>query len=246
MKILNVLTAKAIWLFDINDLNPRGKDIFPELIDWLKDAYHFEKVPASVTDTDATTKALTFERGRFQIREEIYISVDLQVFNDGIVANSRSSTRETEVFLEDVLTTAAKEFSLAYSSDMIRAKMCVSELTVRMESVLFELNPKLVDFANTISSICELPNTTPFVLSGLTFRTDVAVSLFKPSPFILEHKVNVPFSENKYFSRAPVHTDQHEELLKGFEGDLLGTSKQETHDLLVKRPKRAISFKNEV
>lgn len=217
MKILNVLTAKAIWLFDINDLNPRGKDIFSDLIEWLKDCYGFEKVPKSITDIDPTTKALTFERGRFQVREEIYIAVDLQIFDDGLVANSRSSTHETDVFLEDLLALAAKEFSLTYNPAMIRAKMHVSELTVHLDSVLFDLNPQLVDFANTISSMCGLPNTPPFEMFGISFSTDLAVSHFKPSRFTLERKVGSPFSEKRYHSRAPVHTDQHEQLLKGLE-----------------------------
>src|SRR5271165_1756578 len=176
MKVLSVMSAKAIWLFDINDLNPRGKDFMPELLEWLKDNYHFDKVPTSLDDVDPNTKSWKFERGRFQIKEEIYITIDLEIYNDGFVGNSRSSTRDTDAFLEDLLSLAAKDFSLAYSPDMIGTKMYVSELNVRLDSVLFDLNPKLAGFANTINSLCGLPTVPPYEPSGIVFNTDVAIS----------------------------------------------------------------------
>jgi hypothetical protein len=212
MKLISVGGARSIWLFDINDLNPRGKDVNSDLLDFLREAYFFDKVPSSPIDLDPEKKSLKFERGRFQVKEEIYVSVSLEIYNDGFVADSRSSTRDTDAFVEDVLSLAAKEFSLTYDPSMIRTKMHVSELTVRMDSVLFNLHPKLVDFANTISSMCgsEVP---PFECSLLGFGTDLAISHLKPSNFVLDRKIGAPFSENRYYSRAPVHTDQHQELL---------------------------------
>jgi hypothetical protein len=216
MKLISVGSARSVWLFDINDLNPRGKDVNSDLIDWLKDAYFFDKAPTSPNDLDPEKKSLIFERGRFQIKEEIYISVDLEIYNDGFVANSRSSTRDTDEFMEDVLSLAAKEFSLSYDPAMIRTKMHTSELTVRLDSPLFNMHPKLVDFANTISTMSGLA-VPPFECTTLGFSTDLAVSHLKPSSFILDRKIGAPFSENRYYSKAPVHTDQHQELLAELE-----------------------------
>jgi hypothetical protein len=212
MKLISVTGARSIWLFDINDLNPRGKDVNSELLDFLKEAYFFSKVPKSPTDLDPTKKSLKFEGGRFQIKEEIYISVNLEIYNDGFVADSRSSTRDTDKFVEDLLSLAAKEFSLSYDPSMIRSKMHVSELTVRMDTVLFDLNPKLVNFANTISAMCGL-EVPPFECTLLGFATDLAESRLKPSGFAIERKLGAPFSEKRYYTKAPVHTDEHQELL---------------------------------
>ena len=52
MKVLNVVAARSTWLFDVADLNPKGKSLFPELIDWLKDNYHFKKAPESAPKED--------------------------------------------------------------------------------------------------------------------------------------------------------------------------------------------------
>lgn len=212
MQILNVLGAKAIWLFDIDDLNPRGKDIVSDLFAWIKENYFFEKAPTSVDQLDPEHKSLKFERGRFQVKEEIYIAVDLEIYKDGFVANSRSSTKDTEKFVEDLLTTAAKEFSLPYNPDLVRNKMYTSELTIRLEPSLFNLNPKFTDVANTISALCGLP-LPPFEVSRLGFSTDMAISHLKPAPFLLERKIGAPFAEKRYYSQAPLHTDQHEEVL---------------------------------
>jgi len=216
MKLISVTGARSIWLFDINDLNPRGKDVNAELLGFLKDAYFFAKVPKSPTDLDAQKKCLKFEGGRFQIKEEIYISVNLEIYNDGFVADSRSSTRDTDLFVEDLLSLSTKEFSLAYDPSMIRTKMHVSELTIRMDAVLFDLNPKLAGFANTISAMCGL-QIPPFECSSLGFSTDLSVSHLKPSAFVLERKLGAPFTESRYYSKAPVHTDEHQELLAELE-----------------------------
>jgi len=215
------MAAKAIWLFDLNDLNPRGKDVGGDLIDWLKGSYYFEKAPESPTELDPESKGLNFERGRFQVKEEIYITVDLQVFSDGLVANSRSSTQDTERFIEDVLRNMVTEFSLAYDPAIIRSKMHRSELTVVLDKDISMLNPKLQSFADKISALCgnQIP---PFRPTKIGFTTDIFRSIWKVSDFYIEPKVGFSLDDRKYFSRAPVHTEQHLELLQEFESILAG------------------------
>lgn len=224
MKTLNVISARSIWLFDINDLNPRGKDIVPELLGWLKENYQFDKAPASINDV-SDVKSFKFERGRFMVKEEIYIAVDLEIYNDGIIGNSRSSTRDTDKFLEDVLSFAAREFSLTYDPRMIRSKTHASELTVRFEPSLFNLHPKLVDIANTIQSLSGLTDMPTFEMTGFGISTDATNSALKPAPFLLERRLGSPFSEKRFYSKAPLHTDDHEAVLTEIENILTPKSR---------------------
>jgi hypothetical protein len=217
MKIINVASAKSVWLFDIKDLNPRGKDIMPELLEWLKDNYHFDKAPTSVDQLDEKTKALKFERGRFQIKEEIYIAVGLEIYNDGIVAHSNSSTRDSEAFAEDLLSFTSKEFSLPYDPEIIKEKMQTSELIVRLDSPLSNLNPKLTDFAAKVTSMCGYSDIPKFEVSGVAFGNDPVRSRLKLAGFLVERQLNTEYAQNRFWSKAPVHTDQHEELLIEFE-----------------------------
>jgi len=149
MELVNVTTARVVWLFDIVELNPRGKTIMPELLEWLGEEYHFEKSPKSSTDLDES-KALTFSRGTFQAAEEMFVDIEVKIFSDGLVANSASSTRHTEAFLEDVLRSAVEEFILSFKPQIIRRKLYFSELVVRSSKDIGGINPKVTQLASKI------------------------------------------------------------------------------------------------
>src|SRR5260370_38570547 len=131
MELVSVATARVAWLFDIAELNPRGKSIFPEILEWLEEEYHFEKAPKSATDLDET-KAFAFSRGNFPAGEEIFVDVELKIFTDGLVASSSSSTQETYAFMESVLKSAAGIFNSAYKLEIERLKMLLCVIYERL------------------------------------------------------------------------------------------------------------------
>ena len=45
MKRIHTKLARSIWLFDVRDLNPKGKDVLGDLVGWIKDAYAFAVAP---------------------------------------------------------------------------------------------------------------------------------------------------------------------------------------------------------
>jgi hypothetical protein len=216
MELVSVATARAAWLFDIAELNPRGKSIFPEILEWLEEEYHFEKAPKSATDLDEN-KAFAFSRGKFQAGEEIFVDVELKIFTDGLVATSSSSTRDTEAFLESVLKSAAEEFSLAYKPETVRRKLYVSELNVRSSKDLAGINPKLAQVAEKISELLPQNVKLPYEIAGVMISPVQGVSNISISPFRFERKLNTSPDEHKFYSTAPLHTDEHLELLDWFE-----------------------------
>jgi hypothetical protein len=221
MELLNVAKARSIWLFDLNDLNPRGKHLIPELLDWLREAYAFLKFPASFEDQEADTKALAFLHGNFQLRDEYFIEADLRIYNDGLVADTRSSTDDTDLFLKDVVESATKEFSLNYQPSLIRKRLYASELNVRCDHALNNLNPKLEKLGRKLSSLAKTNLPAPiFELSSIAFWTEPIQGAAGPS-FRLERKLNTSLSENRYYSSAPLKTDEHLQLLQDIES-LLG------------------------
>ena len=220
MELLSVATARSVWLFDLNELNPRGKSLFPELFEWLKDEYHFEKAPKSTADVDET-KAFVFSQGNFQVKEEIFVAVELKVYNDGLVANTWSSTQETDAFLEDVLRSAATEFSLAYKPEIIRRKMYFSELNVRSLRNLAGINPTLVQLANKVAELVPGCLGISFEFAGAMVSPIQSMTPAIVSPFRFERKNNTSPEEHKYYSTAPLHTDDHLRVLDWFEQNLM-------------------------
>lgn len=220
MELISVSAAKSTWLFDLNDLNPRGKDVLADLLEWLKDTYGFEQYPKSLTDLD-DTKGLAFKRGSFQAEEEIFVNVDFTIYLDGVSAITWSNTRETDAFIEDVLTSAAREFKLVYKPSMVRTRIYLSELIVRLDQPFGNLNPELNAFAAKVSQAagryhgsCEP--------AGLSFWADTQ-TVAKAPLFMVERKQNAPFSENRFSSRASMQTDDHRLLLGEFEQILAGS-----------------------
>ena len=220
MELLNIITARSIWLFPVQDLNPQGRAVESDLIGWLKATYHFQKYPSSPLDFDPESKTLMFKGGKFKSgddenNEERYITVDLAIYTDGLVANTRSSTENTDHFLDEAIRSAVKSLNLVYP-EKIRKKLYYSEMDVRLDRPMHSLNPKLEKLADTISSSQGDANSTTFEFSGVSFLPDpkahVAVSAFS-----IERKVNTEWSENRYYSKAPLQTNAHLKLLKEFE-----------------------------
>lgn len=212
MELLSVGTAKVAWFFDFGEFNPQGKDVLIDLVDWLKDTYSFEKFPNSLTDMNPETKALDFKIGRFEAREEVFITVELSIYSDAVIANSWSSTRETEAFLDDVFSRAAKEFHLNYHPKLIRRKTYLSEVHMRCDHALSTLNPKIKEVTNRIASLagrsCDL--------SGVAFWFDPMVAP-DMAVFKFERKAKTAFTEDRYFSSAPLQTKDHLSVLEDLE-----------------------------
>ncbi len=214
MELLNVIRARSIWFFDLYDLNPRGKNIGQELIGWLGESYRFSKVPSSILDVD-NTNALVFLAGRFKVGEET-IGVDLRVYPDGLVGDSRSSTDDTDAFLKDALESAGKKFGLLNRLDVIRRVVHTSELNVRCKRALTGLNPKLKDISAKISSLVGVQQQSPFDVFGISFWHDPQ-SQSGLSQFRIEKRLNIAASENRYYSVAPLKTFDHLAILEELE-----------------------------
>lgn len=111
MKLLSVNLAKSIWLGPISDLNPRGASTGSILVPFLVDTYKFKKFP-SLTEISDLSKGVKFENGDFDIGGDFPIVVSFTVFNDGIVADTGSSTIHSDAFLEDMFNRVSEVFKM--------------------------------------------------------------------------------------------------------------------------------------
>ncbi len=108
-----------------------------------------------------------------------------------------------------------------YKPRMIRQKIQFSELVVRLDNSLSKISPKLNSFAEKVTEAYQQPWLPAFQVIGMSIGTDSTNSAVKPSSFMLERKIGAPFNENRFYTKASLHTDKHMELLTEFES-LLG------------------------
>jgi hypothetical protein len=86
---------------------------------------------------------------------------------------------------------------------------------------LTTINPKLGKIAKALASLVPPGSSTSYEATSLAFSTDFKDGTPLVS-FKFERQINIPFSEHRYYSSAPVHTDDHLELLESLEKMLTG------------------------
>ena len=220
MKLISVDTARAIWLFPLTELNPTGKSMAEVLAGFIE-RYGFKRFPKNMMDLEEDGKALVFEGGEFTPKGTGPIIIKLRVYDDGLVADSFSSTQHSEEFLEDAMRWLKEQQGLTLPGDRTIKRLLLSELTVTTDKGLFGLNPGLRDFADLLSK-------TVVGLGTRVENTGFNVSVFQmhppdprkqgaAGPFRFEMKANTAPEEKRFYTQAPVSTDAHMMLLAAFE-----------------------------
>lgn len=218
MKLLSVNLAKSMWFFSILEINPKGLNLYPIIIPLLVDSYKFKKYP-SVDDVLDETKGVKFENGEFINKDGNAIMINLTIFKDGITAETRSSTDDPDAFLAEILTRLSKDFNLPSYKEVLTKIWYISQVYMTTNKPFELINPKLKEISKYLSKNTPGFEEISFELGGLSFWPDQKYTN-KPINFSFERIVNIPFSENKYFSAAPLQTDNHLELLYKLESIL--------------------------
>jgi hypothetical protein len=146
-----------------------------------------------------------------------------------ILAETASSTTDSEKILEEALNWSAATFGMDYRPGMIKRKAHVSQLTFYSDSIFKNLHPALLKISAKISArvpqyfglnVEYRPSSFAITYDPLTLKNGVA-------PFSIEPRAEVPYSENKYFSTAPLPTEEHINLLEELEADLQDSGHQQ-------------------
>lgn len=215
MRLISVAQARSLWLFSTNDLNPKGRNLTKELLPGLIARYNFLTFPKKPEELNMQT-GIKFEDGSFGVSPDAKITVHFNAYTVGLLAITRSSTEETDIFLEDLLGWLADDFNLVPYRKLNIRRMYTSEVYVESKEPLTGLNPRLSDFAQKISQSTGEYTNKAFQFSGISFTGDPSAPGQKQN-FILERDIAAPFSENRYFSSAPLHTSEHLSLLDELE-----------------------------
>jgi hypothetical protein len=218
MKLVSVDVARTTWLFPLTELNPRGLS-FTKAFLGLAERYDFKKFPRHTGDFDPEAKGLIFNEGTFKSRDGRDIVVKLTIFTDGILADSWSSTSDSEDFLKDGMQWLKTEHGFSIPADRKVKTLYLSQLTVTTDKKIASLNPKLQAFADSIASKLEdrWEDNTGFSVSGISFGPNDPTTPSAPANFRFEVKAGTATAEKRYFAFAPVPTDVHLQLLEKLE-----------------------------
>jgi|ERR1017187_989292 hypothetical protein len=219
MELTSILLARAMAWVEPIDLNPRGAVFYPELTKALVARYNFQRFPQKLEDFDES-KGVTFGVGRLGDT----VIEQLVIYTYGIVLDTRVSTQESRRLLEEAFDWGRKELGFVYKPEMVKRWQYASQVTFRSTAPMTGASSAVGKLAAAVAkSVADV--------TGENLRFDLAIlgvdydQLTRKHPlgrFSIQRRENTPFSENKYFSDAPLPTDIHIRLLEQFEKDLHG------------------------
>ena len=220
MRLMSILNTKAIWLFKTNDLNPRGAPNIKLVAD-LHARYQFQTMPTPAQIAEFLTKktGVLFGLGTFAAKGGP-ASVSVTYYADGLMVETQSGTEVGDEFLADFLEWLRTTHATTDIATLTVRKIYSTELYFTMERNLTLANPKLQAFAEKFGRGAQWPDMElQFGVTGITFGPD-PISKGQHPPFRLERDTTTPFSENRYFSAAPLQTEDHLAMIREFEDAL--------------------------
>jgi hypothetical protein len=219
MKLISVISARVVVITNTSDLNRNGTRTFPNLTEVITNEYDFDPQPDDAPDTpsDSAQPGIKFKNGQFDVDGQSY-RVGLEIYDDGIVAETAVSTQVTEKFLKDVTDWANTNFGLQFDPALVVRTIYNSELSVQFDTPVATAFAPLQKFAEYLTGLPGLGNL-PLSLSTLAFGTPSGVG-GQPLSVSIERRSNTPVSANIFYCRAPLDTDTHLKALQEFDNFL--------------------------
>ena len=107
MEITAVMLARFVAFIEAQELNPKGKAYYPDIIAELVKKFGFQVYPTKPEDFDEA-KGIRFAEGKFADG-----TIDqLQIYTHGLIVDTRLSTEVSEKLLYDTLIWAKSQLDV--------------------------------------------------------------------------------------------------------------------------------------
>lgn len=211
MQITEIVLARTAWFFNVRLLNPAGLSWGP-ILSSFKDRYKFLVYPSAPSEFDFT-KGIRYDGGEFTF-EGKQINVGVSIYSDGWYVDTMVSTEASDTFLDDLVGWVSTSFGLRHARDIVTRVLYDSQIVFTSDINLTKSSDELQAFNNLL---CEFSGNPTEELSAIVFGSNPASPNPTTPTFTFERRVNVPFTENKYYSRAALPTKKHIQLLEHFQ-----------------------------
>ena len=223
MKLIAVETGRSSLLFPLEEIAPLKSIDSAELIAGIVNRYDFKIFPADDIPREQLDKnGAKFEKGRIKFEGALANILEFTVYNDGMVINS-SSTEAASAFIDDLLGYIRSKFGFReFTSKTQRTH--VSQVVVEFEKPLAKLVPAsemIIDLvAAETGKIYDSPARMNFARLDFQLETETSNIRYPIPRFFIERRAGTPFSQERYYSSAPMNTRSHLSLLEKIEKTL--------------------------
>lgn len=216
MELSAILLARVIGFFETADIAPRHGIFFPELVKGLVQHCNFQKFPTTFDEWSSP------EGAQFIVGKLDKTVIDkLIVYNNGLQVETRNGTSESKRILEAILVWARDKFGTLYGPETVKRWAYVSDLTFQSNVPLLMTGP-IQRLAKGISgALSKIVNEeTVYEPLGFNIGHDPLLRKYGRAAFSIQRRAEVPFTDNRYFSEAPLPTEIHLDLLAQYEEDV--------------------------
>lgn len=215
MKLTAIGLSQAIRLVpDATAPNPRMHIL--DVVKGLECRYHFLQVPRTLPEYDAT-KGITFLQGTFSG----FTIEKFQIYTNGVLVEGKERrTPDLDAFLEDSADWAAKEFGVELDRWRTAPRGYLSNIEIQSDAPLFDWFNQLSGLGDQITDVLHTYRQTPprYRVSEFHMHADLTgIGLPHPTEFMLARRAGHPYSDNLYFSSAPLSTPDHLGILERLE-----------------------------
>jgi len=221
MESITILQARTIAFLQTEELDPRGKVSAPDLLKAFGGQYEFSVLPQVFGHDFDPQKGIEFRCGKLGT-----INIEkILVFPRAVAVDTRSSTDDSDYVLDEALRWVQKFVGRSTPIQLPRRSYW-SQLSFQSDFRLSLLNPIFEGLATRITDSVSQQTNLPlqYELVSFNLHFDQLMAKFTPGYFSIERLVDTPFSDNKYFSNAPLKTTEHVCILEEFEAALLAKS----------------------
>jgi hypothetical protein len=215
LQLSSIILARVLGFIETADLDPRGKVFNAEFVQEVVRRYKFQKFPKTFEEFDEA-KGVIFEDGKIGNK----VIQKFTIFQTLLTLETRSSTADSKQILEEMLVWGAAKFGLNYNPGSIKRFAYINDLTFFSDVPLLSAACQpLLDLASktsaALSDIWQEP--VQYHPANLAVGHDPMARSHGIAPFTITHRAEARFSENKYFSEAPLPTEMHIAFLEEFE-----------------------------
>jgi len=223
MQLAAINKARALAIIELTELNIGGKVRFTDCVAPIVERYGFAFFPKETKDFDLADKGIRFESGKAN-----GVTIDALVLYDGaLYVDTFSSTDDSRKIMLEMLEWGRDTFGLSYRPGMIRRWGYISQVVFYTDfPLLASMSSPVQKLAQKVSGVTEeLWNGLKYEPTNLSIGHDPSARKNAIASLFIQHRGNSPFSENKYYSEAPLPTHQHIKFLEEFEADVLESLK---------------------
>lgn len=218
MQLAAITLARVLGFIETADLDRRGRVFGPDFVEEVVKRYKFQKFPKTREEFDEQ-KGVVFEEGKIGNK----VIQKFTIFNTVLVLETRSNTNDSKQLIEEMLVWGAAKFGLNYAPGGIKRFAYVSNLTFHSDVPILGLaSQPFIDLAaKTSAAVSEIwEEQIVYHPANIAVAHDPLLRKNGIAYFNITHRGEHKFSENKYFSEAPLPTDMHIKFLEEFEAGI--------------------------